>query len=217
MANDRVESEFWAGNLKREPPTPEIRALGAALALASEGRFAELTALYRAARDLGIASTALVEGALSAHLFAGFPRAIEAFAVLFSVFPPAPAGIDRRTAGEVRDAGSALFSAIYGKNAGAVRDQLERFAPDFARAVLEDAYGRVLSRPVLDGKTRELAAVCALASSGLDRQLFSHLRGAVAFGASRREAAAMVELATVISPATAANALVVLERALPVP
>lgn len=206
MASDRDGSEFWAARLKREPPGVTIRAVGAALALAADSRFTELEALYRAARSLGAEPSALVEGALSAHLFSGFPRAIEAFAALHAAFEAPPAREDPRDRDRANRDGRGLFASIYGKNDDLVLRQLERFSPDFARAVIEDAYGRILTRSGLDGRTRELAAVCALASLGLERQLFSHVRGALALGAGREEIEAMVELAAEITPATAIRA-----------
>lgn len=196
-------SRRFVSLLRDGEPSPTVRALSAALALASQGRFDELFDLYRAALECDVAPHALVEGALSAHLFAGFPRAIEAFETLTR------AGIERAAVPEIRSAahvhadGLVLFRRIYGSNADAVLAQLRRYGNAFHDAVLEDAYGRILSRPGIDGRTRETMAVCALAALGLSRQLFSHLRGAVAFGATLDECAAMLDLAATISPATA--------------
>jgi 4-carboxymuconolactone decarboxylase len=45
-----------------------------------------------------------------------------------------------------------------------------------------DGYGKVLSRPGLDLPRRELCIVAACAAMGQDRQLHSHLRGALNVG-----------------------------------
>jgi 4-carboxymuconolactone decarboxylase len=45
-----------------------------------------------------------------------------------------------------------------------------------------DGYGKVLSRPGLDLRRRELCIVAACAAMGQDRQLHSHLRGALNVG-----------------------------------
>lgn len=213
MTGARDVSDVWTTLLKPEPPGVTTRALGLALALAADSRFEELEQLYRAAVAMGVTAEALAEGALSIHLFSGFPRAIEAFFALASAGVTALPRLEDRPLETTCEAGSDLFRRIYGKNDAAVRQQLERFSPDFARAVLEDAYGRILSRPFLDAKTRELAAVCALAALGLERQLFSHLRGSLAFGATRQEATAMVELASRVATHTAPRARAILERA----
>ena len=49
--------------------------------------------------------------------------------------------------------------------------------------MLEDAYGRILSRPGIDVTTRELLAVAALAALSQIPQLVAHARGALQFGA----------------------------------
>jgi 4-carboxymuconolactone decarboxylase len=50
--------------------------------------------------------------------------------------------------------------------------------------MIADGYGKVLSRPGLDLKTRELCIVAACAASSQQRQLHSHLHGALNAGAS---------------------------------
>jgi 4-carboxymuconolactone decarboxylase len=45
-----------------------------------------------------------------------------------------------------------------------------------------DGYGKVLGRPGLDLQRRELCIVAACAAMGQDRQLHSHLRGALNVG-----------------------------------
>jgi 4-carboxymuconolactone decarboxylase len=211
---DRSEILAWRRRLAATPPDPTTRALGAALALGAASRFTELELLYRAALESGVSGSDLAEGALALHLFGGFPRAIEAFFALSEaggcVAPP----LDPRGAEQARTDGERLFGAIYGKQAGAVRARLGEFAPDFDRAVIEDAYGRILSRPALGGARRELAAVCALAALGLDRQLFSHVRGALALGCDAESITAMVELAGELSPATSPSAAATSRRAL---
>jgi 4-carboxymuconolactone decarboxylase len=49
--------------------------------------------------------------------------------------------------------------------------------------MIVDGYGKVLSRPGLDLARRELCIVAACAASRQDRQLHSHLHGALNAGA----------------------------------
>jgi hypothetical protein len=51
--------------------------------------------------------------------------------------------------------------------------------------MIEQGYGRVLTRPGLSGPARELVAVTVLAAGGWERQLVSHLLGASRLGAPR--------------------------------
>ena len=69
---------------------------------------------------------------------------------------------------------------------------LDLLSPHYDRWVLEDAYGRVLSRPFLSGKTRELCAVGALTVTGGTKQLSSHIKGALHMGARSDEVKGMI-------------------------
>ncbi len=128
------------------------------------------------------------EAVLQTHLFAGFPRLVEAYGVLAEV-----GGLGQLDPGEAAgepdcpDRGRKLFDRIYGDVAGTVRETLEAHHADFAAWVEGHAYGRVLARPGLSPARRELLAVVCLTALGQDRQLMSHARGALRCGASADE------------------------------
>lgn len=134
------------------------------------------------------------EAVLQAHVFAGFPRVVEAYGVLASVGGLGELSSDESLAEPDRpERGRALFERIYDKDAPRVRAMLESGHPDFARWIEGHAYGRILSRPGLEPAQRELLAVAALAALGQDRQMASHARGALRCGASAAQVAAAVE------------------------
>jgi 4-carboxymuconolactone decarboxylase len=140
-------------------------------------------ARVRAAAPAGEPDRAWREAFLQAHLFAGFPRTVEAGEVLLrggGLGAPDPDELDEAAPG----AGAALFDAIYADAAQRVRERLAAAHPLHARLVAEHAYGRILARPGLDAATRELLAVAALAVTGQERQLASHARGALRCGAT---------------------------------
>lgn len=125
------------------------------------------------------------EALLQAHVFAGFPRVVEALGVLDEVGGlGATDPAERLDEAEQPERGRALFERIYGEHTERVREFLERGHPDFARWIEGHAYGRVLSRPGMSAAERELLAVCALAALGQERQLVSHVRGALRCGAA---------------------------------
>jgi 4-carboxymuconolactone decarboxylase len=65
---------------------------------------------------------------------------------------------------------------------------LREIAPDFAKYVVEFPFGDIYSRPGLDLKTRELAAVAALTAMGnASPQLKVHIGYALTAGSSREE------------------------------
>ncbi|WP_457633762.1 carboxymuconolactone decarboxylase family protein [Oceanithermus desulfurans] len=76
---------------------------------------------------------------------------------------------------------------IWGKNAERIAEALERIDPDLASYIQDFAYEEVMARPGLDLKTRELLAVTALIALGNPGELKTHLRGALANGATERE------------------------------
>ncbi len=148
----------------------------------------------RAAAPAGEPDRAWREVVLQSHLFAGFPRVVEAYEVLTQaggLGDPLPE--EKEGPGEFTARGAPLFERIYGEAAQGVRARLASFHPDYGHWVAEHAYGRVLSRPGLDAATRELCAVAALLALGQERQLASHARGAVRCGASPAQVAAVAE------------------------
>jgi len=179
------------------------------------GRWDELAALRR-----GLAAPPgrpWREALLQAHLFAGFPRIVEAFGVL-----EAAGGLGIAEPDEVLGEpdnparGQALFAQVYGARTAAVENTLLGHHPDFAGWIFGHAYGRVLSRPGLPAFQRELLAVAALIALGQDRQLASHARGAVALGASPTAVRGVLERITPLVPEPAvASARRVLERFAP--
>jgi 4-carboxymuconolactone decarboxylase len=69
-----------------------------------------------------------------------------------------------------------------------VMESLKDIAPDLARYVIEFPFGDVYSRPGLDLKSREIAAVAALAALGTATpQLKVHIHGALNVDLSRQE------------------------------
>jgi alkylhydroperoxidase/carboxymuconolactone decarboxylase family protein YurZ len=165
--------------MSSSPRTQRLVRLSAAIAL---GRWDVLRELRRSAPP-GEPDRAWREVLLQAHLFAGFPRAVEAGSVLVEA-----GGLGTLDADELQPAapdplaGRALFEAVYAEQAGAVGAALARTHPELRRWIEEHAYARVLSRPGLAPALRELCAVAALAGGAQDRQLASHARGAVRLG-----------------------------------
>ena len=69
-----------------------------------------------------------------------------------------------------------------------VTRDLRDIAPDFGRYIIEFPFGDIYSRPGLDLKSREIAAVAALTALGTAvPQLKTHIRGALNVGCTRKE------------------------------
>jgi 4-carboxymuconolactone decarboxylase len=160
---------------------------------AALGRERPLRRELRAALGAGATPERLDETLLQLVPFAGYARAINAFAALQEIAPHAARPARRR--GGVRRRGEALCRRIYGPVYGRMISKMKSFHPELAEWILEDGYGKVLSRPVLSIRERELIVVAVLAALRLPKQLESHLRGALRVGATRREAEAMLAAA----------------------
>lgn len=69
-----------------------------------------------------------------------------------------------------------------------VKSGVAEVAPDFARMVIEFAFGDIYARPALDLKSRELIAIAALAANGnAGPQLRIHVESAASAGIAKAE------------------------------
>ena len=126
---------------------------------------------------------------LQSHLFFGFAQAIEA-AKLFCEFE-ASYGLkaDRFETESVprkilTARGESLCRRIYDPNFDRLQGNMRAFSPELATWMIDDGYGKVLSRPGPETIEREIASIVFLGCSGHPVQLFSHVRGAKNLGAS---------------------------------
>lgn len=134
-----------------------------------------------------ISAAEVEETILQAYLFVGFPAALEAMAAwraLRDEGPEPEADPLRERPARWRERGEALCRRIYGRAYPSLRESVERLHPALDRWMVEEGYGKVLSRPGLDPARRELCNVALLAVTRHERQLHSHLRGALRLGAS---------------------------------
>lgn len=119
---------------------------------------------------------------LQTYLFAGFPRALNAMREWRRIHPePASPASSNDSAGW-REAGERTCAAVYGDMYARLRTNIRALHPLLDDWMIVEGYGKVLSRPGLDLPRRELCIVAACAAAGQDRQLHSHLHGALNVG-----------------------------------
>jgi 4-carboxymuconolactone decarboxylase len=85
-----------------------------------------------------------------------------------------------------RAAGERTCAAVYGPMYNRLRQNIRRLHPALDEWMVVEGYGKVLSRPGLDLPRRELCIVAACAAAEQDRQLQSHLHGALNVGIAPR-------------------------------
>ena len=90
-----------------------------------------------------------------------------------------------------------------------VKSGVAEVAPDFARMVIEFAFGDIYARPALDLRSRELIAIAALAASGnAGPQLRVHVESAASAGITKPEIVeALMQIALYAGFPIALNAL----------
>jgi 4-carboxymuconolactone decarboxylase len=134
---------------------------------------------------------------LQSYLFAGFPRTLNAMRMWRVVSErPAPASDPEAAAEDFdlwRRRGAETCAIVYGESYEKLRQNIRELHPALDEWMIVDGYGKVLSRPGVDLRTRELCVVAACAVSGQQRQLHSHLHGALNAGSSVGEIAAVFD------------------------
>ena len=134
---------------------------------------------------------------LQSYLFAGFPRALNAVRAWRAVSGrSAPTDDEEATAKDFaawRKRGEKTCAIIYGDHYEKLRENIRALHSALDEWMIVDGYGKVLSRPGVDLRTRELCVVAACAVSGQQRQLHSHLHGALNAGSSAGEVASVLD------------------------
>ena len=200
-SNKKMEDPAWGtSNMSQGPLDPATAALVRLAAAVAQGDVSELQERLAAAQGAGVSSLWIEELLLQSMLVVGYPLALVAFAVWReSAGPTAEGGHAAEPLAHEdwqawADRGAAVCREVYGRAYHKLLLNLRALHPALEDLVLVDAYGKVIGRPGLDLKRRELATVAAIAVLGTAQQLHSHLRGALNTGASPEEVDAVLEL-----------------------
>lgn len=174
---------------------------------------------------------------LQSYLFAGFPRALNAArewrrsqAQAGLGVHPGPAGgresgaafVDGSSPHEgyadvfdFRVRGEKTCETVYGAFYEKLRGNIRTLSPALDEWMIVEGYGKVLSRAGLDLGRRELCIIAACAAAGQDRQLHSHLHGALNAGVSADVVRATIAaLDGVVSHESLSRALLLFARVL---
>jgi len=187
-----------------ETGAPALDARTAALvrvaAAVARGKAPELEMRFAAARDARVPGLWIEELLLQSMLVVGYPLAL----VAFGTWRGLGARIEGDGAGPEDLAhadweawaarGAVVCREVYGRAYHKLLVNLRALHPALEHLVLVDAYGKVIGRPGLDLKRRELCTVATTAVLGTAEQLHSHLRGALNTGASGAEVEAVLRL-----------------------
>lgn len=168
-------------------PGAALRALCAYAAAMTRRDLVAASAHVAAARRAGAKRVAAEETALMLMLYAGYPAALEGLRVLNEAWPGRAKATREGGPALWTKRGETLCRQVYGPAFAKLVPAVRALHPDLATWMVEHGYGRVLARAGLDARARELVTVAALAALGWERQLVSHLLGALRVGAKPRE------------------------------
>ena len=179
----------------------------------STRRLVRLAAIIAAGDEQAVRAVLIesIQGALSvpwieelilqSYLFCGFPRSLNAMREWRRLTGEnAAVTVDDGGPEEWRRRGEATCRLVYGAMYDRLRVNIRGLHPELDEWMIVEGYGKVLSRPGLDLQRRELCIVAACAASEQDRQLHSHLHGAINVGVSPEAlSAAIASLEGVVS------------------
>lgn len=141
----------------------------------------------------GVAPEAAEEVLLQSYLFQGFPVALNALGLWRRRTgrpAPKPLGEDP-VAWAAR--GEDVCGQVYHGHYEELRALMRTVHPELDEWAVAEGYGKVLGRPGLDLRKRELCVAAQLAGLDVPRQLFSHLRGCLNVGATPADVEAMLK------------------------
>ena len=194
MRNVKVSSASAAG---LDPPTLALVRIATATATGNE---ASLRERMIAARAAAVPAGWVEELLLQSFLNVGYPLALVAFGVWREVAGPATETGEPIAHPEWKrwmERGVKACAEVYGRTYHKLLVNLRALHPAIEPLVVVDAYGKILSRPGLDTKRRELCTLAAIAMLDAPRQLHAHLRGALNTGSTREEVDAVLAIVEV--------------------
>lgn len=171
-----------------------LAVYSASIALADEDILKKAALL---AHDGGAEIAEIYEVMLQSYLFLGFPRMLTAAENFSESYPGFTAQLKIKISGSRQmklwmKSGTLLCQKVYAGNFAKLKKRICQFSPEIFDWMILEGYGKVLSRPELDIKRRELAVVACLMIDNRPKQLFSHIRGALNVGVTGRLVKAII-------------------------
>lgn len=189
----RCTVEFCYGDVmsRKELDLP-TRQLCTVAALTGMGNaIPQLKYHIHGALNAGCTPVAVVEVILVCTVFAGFPTAGNALTLTKEIFAERGILFTPEVVTLTDDRYEKGMAALEEISAGAgrqVTQKLMDISPDLARFVIEFSYGDILSRPIIDNRTKELAIIALLTALGTAQpQLKVHISAALNVGATEGE------------------------------
>lgn len=176
----------------------KTREMLTVVSLTAQQTLPQLKAHINAALNVGVKPLELREAIYQCAPFIGFPKTLNALAVLNEVFKERGIKTPLQTGAQVKEnerftKGSAIQKPLYGDE---IKDSLkglpDNMGEDVARLLTEVCFGDFYTRAGLDTKTRELLVIGVLTTTGDSKTLKSHILGNVMAGNTEAEITAAI-------------------------
>lgn len=196
----------------------KTREMITCVTLATLQTLPQLKAHAAAALNVGVTPVELREAIYQCAPFIGFPRTLNAVSTLNEVFAQRGIALPLEVQGTTDEndrfeKGAALQEPLYGDEIARTFASLPDGMGDaLPRFLTEMCFGDFYTRAGLDVKTRELLALCVLASLGAESQIGSHSIGNLKAGNDRStQIAAMMQCLPYIGFPQALNAIRIID------
>jgi 4-carboxymuconolactone decarboxylase len=146
-------------------------------------------------------------------LFLGYPSMLDGLEHVSSVSNPHRRATLKSRGGDAHKEGRNILERIYGDQTPKLLRHLDTLSPGLGHRITQDAYGLIMNRSGLTLQEREMANVVVLFIQGYDRQLYSHLRGALRVGVQRKTLDSIILLSAETANMSAKRALALLKKA----
>lgn len=131
------------------------------------------------AKESSVSPVKIYETIIQIYLFCGFPATIEALKVFNSVFHKYKKKSSEFDLSLYLKKGQKNCLKIYKANYNKLINNFDNLSPDLKSWMIIEGYGKVMGRPGLSIKERELINVAILSINFYEHQLYSHLKGAL--------------------------------------
>ena len=171
-----------------DPATAGLVSLAVSIAVADEPGLRQAMV---GAVEAAVPPQWVEELLLQSYMFCGFPRCLNATRewrrASGLAAPAEDEGTDYDNVLAWRERGEQTCRTVYGRFYERLRSNVRGLHPSLEEWMVVEGYGKLLGRPALDLRRRELCIVAICAADMQERQLHSHLHGAINAGATYRE------------------------------
>lgn len=177
------------------PLDAKVTALVRLAATIAAGSEEQVRSACAACMEVDVPVAWVEEAILQSYLFAGFPRTLNAtreWRRISGVDAPANEELPAPDLERWRRQGEETCAIVYGKFYDKLRHNIKVLHPALDDWMIVEGYGKILSRPGLELRLRELCIVASCVAAGQERQLHSHLHGALNTESSAAEVGAAI-------------------------